>query len=91
MNGRAFEAGEMIDTDGKSFTECTFDSAVLVYSGGEHPFFERCTFNGSTSWRFRGPALRTVQFLQRIASDAGGENFIASLFEKGRYFGDDPG
>jgi hypothetical protein len=30
--------------------------------------------------------LTTVQFLQRIANDEGGENFIADLFQKGKYF-----
>ena len=90
VDGRTFDGGEMVETDGRAFTDCTFNSAVLVYRGGAHPFFERCTFGQDVSWRFRGPGLLTVQFLQRIANDAGGEHFIASLFEKGRYFDDDP-
>jgi hypothetical protein len=91
VTGRTFDGKEMVETDGKTFTDCRFDSAVLVYRGGAHPLFERCSFGTEVSWRFLGPALLTVQFLQRIANDEGGEHFIASLFQKGIYFGDDPG
>jgi hypothetical protein len=41
------------------------------------------------SWQFLGPALKTIQLLQRIGNDQGGENFIANLFEKGKYFADE--
>lgn len=86
VTGKTFDGQEMVETDGKTFTNCDFRSAVLVYRGGEHPLFERCSFGTDVSWRFLGPALTTVQFLQRIASDDGGQRFIARLFEKGRYF-----
>jgi hypothetical protein len=86
VTGRTFDGQEMIETDDKTFADCVFNSAVLVYRGGEHPFFERCTFGSDVTWRFLGPALTTVQFLQRIANDEGGENFIADLFQKGKYF-----
>jgi len=89
VTGRSFGAGEMVETDGKTFTECTFDSAALVYRGGEHPFFERCTFNGGTNWRFLGPALKTIQLFQRIGNDQGGEHFIADIFQKGKFFADE--
>ena len=89
VTGRAFGAGEMVETDGKTFTECTFDSAALVYRGGEHPLFERCTFNGGTNWRFLGPALKTIQLFQRIGNDQGGEHFIADIFQKGKFFADE--
>lgn len=85
MTGHTFGGQEMVETDGKSFADCTFNSAVLVYRGGEHPFFERCSFNDGVTWRFLGPALLTVQLLQRIANN-GGEDFIDSLFRKGIYF-----
>jgi hypothetical protein len=88
VSGRAFDGGEEVETDGKSFTDCTFESAKLVYSGGDHPFFERCTFGANVSWHFRGPALKTIQFLQRINGDEGGERFIADMFEKGKYYAD---
>ena len=89
MNGRTF-GDELVETDGNSFTDCTFNSSVLVYRGGAHPFFDRCTFAGNTSWRFLGPALKTIQFHQRIAQDDGGENFVGALFEKGKVFADEP-
>ena len=85
VSGRSF-SGEEVETDGRTFTDCRFDKAVLVYRGGEHPLFERCNFGAEVSWRFLGPALLTVQFLQRIANDDGGENFIGRLFAKGTYF-----
>lgn len=89
LTGRTFDAGESVETDGREFTDCTFNSAALVYRGGEHPFFERCTFDRGVSWRFLGPALTTIRFLQRIANDEGGEHFIADLFAKGKYFADE--
>ena len=85
VSGRSF-SGEDVETDGRSFTDCSFADAALVYRGGEHPLFERCSFGSGVSWRFLGPALATVQLLQRIANDAGGETFIGKLFAKGVYF-----
>ena len=37
VTGRAFGQGELVETDGKTFTECSFNSAMLAYRGGEHP------------------------------------------------------
>lgn len=87
INGQTFDGAE-VETDGKTFTDCTFTSVSLLYTGGEHPLFERCKFNDGVSWNFRGPALRTIQFLQRINNDEGGEQFIADMFEKGKYYAD---
>ena len=89
VTGRAFGPGEMVETDGTSFTDCTFDGAGLVYRGGEHPAFDRCTFTGQATWHFLGPALKTIQLLQRLGNDEGGENFIAAIFGKGQYFADE--
>lgn len=83
--GRTYDGGA-VETDGTSFADCTFKSVELRYSGGEHPLFERCTFDGDVSWRFLDAGLRTVQFLQRIANDDGGQAFIADLFQAGKYF-----
>jgi len=85
VSGRSF-SGEDVETDGRSFVDCSFANAALVYRGGEHPLFERCSFGPGVSWRFLGPALATVQLLQRIANDTGGETFIGKLFAKGVYF-----
>lgn len=89
VTGRTFGPKEMVETDGATFTDCTFDSAFLAYRGGEHPLFDRCTFTGQCSWQFFGAALRTIQLLQRIGNDQGGENFIAAVFRKGVYFTDE--
>ena len=89
VTGRTFDKGEFVETDGKTFAGCTFRSAVLVYRGGEHPQFERCAFGEDVTWSFLGPALKTIQFLQRIYNDAGGENFIADIFQKGKFYADE--
>ena len=85
VKDRTYEGGS-VETDGNNFNGCTFDSVELRYAGGEHPFFENCVFKGSVSWRFTEAGLRTVQFLQRIANDEGGQAFIADLFQPGKYF-----
>jgi hypothetical protein len=87
--GRTFQGGEMVETDGTAFIDCTFDSAQLVYRGGEHPLFDRCRFGSNVTWVFLGPALKTIQFLQRIGNDQGGERFIADVFQKGKFFADE--
>jgi hypothetical protein len=83
--GRTYGGGS-VETDGTNFTDCVFNGVELRYAGGEHPLFERCTFNGQVSWRFLDAALLTIQFLQRIANDEGGQAFIADLFQPGKYF-----
>ncbi|HXS49844.1 MAG TPA: hypothetical protein VN713_06930 [Sphingomicrobium sp.] len=90
VSGRTFDGQALVETDGKNFTDCRFNSAILIYRGGEHPFFDACSFERDVSWRFLGGALKTIQFLQRIANDEGGENFIADLFAKGKFFADEP-
>ena len=35
VTGKTFEGQEMVETDGTTFTNCDFRSAVLVYRGGE--------------------------------------------------------
>ncbi|HEX5237504.1 MAG TPA: hypothetical protein VFW39_03460 [Sphingomicrobium sp.] len=89
VTGRTFDQGEAVETDEKTFVECTFGPATLVYRGGEHPLFDRCAFGTDVSWTFLGPALKTIQFLQRIANDQGGEHFIADMFQKGKFFADE--
>jgi hypothetical protein len=85
VEGRTYQGGT-VETDGTKFTDCTFDSVELRYGGGEHPVFERCTFNGGASWRFTGAGLRTVQFLQQIVNSDGGKDFIDDIFQPGKYF-----
>jgi hypothetical protein len=89
MTGQMFRNGEMVQTDGMAFVDCTFESAQLVYRGGEHPSFDRCRFGSDVSWHFQGAALKTIQLLQRIGNDEGGERFIADVFQKGKFFADE--
>lgn len=81
---RSFAAGEEVETDGNAFADCAFNEAILVYRGGAHPIFARCTFH-SCGWRFDGAALKTIQFLQQISASPGGETFLAGIFAPGAY------
>jgi len=78
VSGRKFGGGEMVETDGTTFIDCDFDSVQLVYRGDEHPYFDSCRFGPQVTWRFLGPALKTIQFLQRIRNADGGEGLIRS-------------
>jgi hypothetical protein len=79
-----FANQDRVETDGGTFIDCDFRWAVLLYGGGEHPKFENCTF-GDVSWRFEGPALRTIQLLQLMAGSPEGQEFIKDLFQSGKY------
>ena len=76
--GLTFTERDTVATDGVTFVDCRFERADLVYSGGEHPRFERCAFSNAT-WTFAGAALRTVGLLQAINGSPGGSAFIADL------------
>jgi hypothetical protein len=87
VTNRTFAKGEQVDTDDTRFSDCAFNEAILVYRGGEHPKFDRCTFH-SCGWHFSGPALKTVQFLQQINASPGGQDFLAGIFRPGAYITD---
>jgi len=53
------------------FRRCTFQSAVLVYSGGVPPHIQDCTFRDST-FEFSDAAGRTLAFLQALSAPASG-------------------
>jgi hypothetical protein len=76
--GLTFTERDNVATDGVTFVDCAFEGANLVYSGGEHPRFERCRFS-KASWEFAGAALRTVELLRSINASPGGAVFIADL------------
>jgi hypothetical protein len=88
VRGRTF-TGETVDVDDTDFVDCTFESATLRYSGGEHPQFENCTVI-EAGWYFTGPALRTIQLLQQINNTGGegGSAFVADLFRPGNLIGE---
>jgi hypothetical protein len=76
--GLTFTERDTVATDGVTFVDCRFEGADLVYSGGEHPHFERCAFSNAT-WTFAGAALRTVGLLRAINGSPGGGAFISGL------------
>ena len=84
---QTFTDGDTINTDGGRFIDCNFENAVLVYEGGIHPAFENCTF-GDVGWRFAGPALKTIQFLQSISLVPEGKAFVDDLFVPGKILTD---
>ena len=90
VRDRTFAGGEMVDTDGTTFIKCIFESAALRYAGGEHPFFQECTF-GDIGWYFTDAALRTIQLLQQINNVGRGSEFIADLFKPGNYIAEQMG
>jgi hypothetical protein len=78
QRGVTFTESDNVVTDGTTFIECSFERANLLYSGGEHPRFERCRFSNA-SWEFGGAALRTTNLLRAINGSPGGDAFIADL------------
>lgn len=57
--------------DGASFRGCTFQRAVLVYSGGAPPSLQNCTFQGVT-FEFAGAAARSLAFLKAMSAPSSG-------------------
>lgn len=82
IKDRTFTNNEAVDADGVRFVNCNLEHVTLVYDGGEHPQFVKCTF-GNFGWRFTGAALRTVQLLQKINNEQPNQEFISALFQKG--------
>ena len=87
VRDRTYSDGQPVDVDGTRFVNCTFTTASLRYGGGEHPFFEECTF-GEIGWFFTGAALRTIQLLQSQNADGAGAEMIAQIFKPGNYLGE---
>jgi len=85
--GETFTIGDTINCDGGAFVDCVFDGATMIYRGGAHPTFENCEVK-DLSWRFDGPALKTIQFLQTLGASSDGPAFIADLFQPGKYLTD---
>ncbi len=47
IKGQTYAGGERIDVDGRTFSDCKFESATLRYGGGPHPTFNNCDFGGA--------------------------------------------
>jgi hypothetical protein len=57
--------------DGGTFQRCRFHKAVLIYSGGEPPSLEGCTFDDA-SFEFADAAGRTLALLKAMAKPSSG-------------------
>jgi uncharacterized protein YjbI with pentapeptide repeats len=88
IKGQTYADGATVDVDGRTFSDCKFESATLRYCGGAHPIFNNCDFGGA-NWHFSDGALRTIQLLQQINASPGGDRFLADLFKPGIYFVDE--
>lgn len=58
---------QTVEVDGNQYELCTFTGCSLVYSGGEVPVFERCSFS-QTSIQLEDNAYNTVQYLKDLSS-----------------------
>ena len=64
-----------IDLDSGSFANIAFKDAHLIYSGGQPPVFDQCSFD-NTTFEFRGQASNTVNFLKTMSPTATGMRSI---------------
>ena len=56
-----------VKLDGKTFADCVFQDAQLVFDGGLPPNFINCRFN-NTNFAFDKEAGNTVNFLRAMAN-----------------------
>jgi hypothetical protein len=54
---------QTIVLDGETYSDCTFTSCRLVYSGGEVPIFENCRFE-RCEWKHDDASARTLSYLK---------------------------
>lgn len=71
---------EPILIDNKIFFGCTFNNSNLIYSGGDLPSFDTCTFH-SVGISFRGAAGNTLAFM-RVLYHAGFDTVIQKTFDE---------
>lgn len=62
---------ELVDLDGGEFIDCQFRGTTIRYSGGAVPRIVGCSFS-ETRFIVDGPAARTVELLQAMASPRSG-------------------
>lgn len=55
-----------VPLDGRTFRDCVFVDATLLFDGGTPPNFVNCRFERSR-FGFGGPAQNTVNFLRAMA------------------------
>ncbi len=66
--------------DGASFDRCTFNGAVLIYSGGAPPTIQNCSFR-NVRFEFQDAAARSLALLKAMSASKSGlrEVFKASF------------
>ena len=62
--------------DAAVFVDVSFQSARLIYSGGQPPSFQNCRFDNAT-FAFEGPASNTLSFINAMAPANTGMRDIA--------------
>ena len=73
---------QRIKIDGKRFVNCTFAKTEFAYWGEAHTAFVSCGFDlGPQSFVFEGSAIRTIQLLKELYSQAVFRPFVDHVFE----------
>ncbi|CAL1691707.1 hypothetical protein MMB232_01859 [Brevundimonas subvibrioides] len=68
-----------VTLDGKTFTDCAFQNAQLVYKGGQQPSFVNCRFVQSR-FMFEDEAANTVNFLRgMLQPQTGMRGFVTGM------------
>jgi len=80
MQGDVRYNHQTVVLDGESFSRCEFDACRLVYSGGELPRFEQCSFV-NCDWRFEGAAAQTLSVLKLMWS-AGAKPAVQTVIKE---------
>jgi hypothetical protein len=70
---------QTVALDGETFVRCQFESCRLVYSGGEPPGFENCSFQ-NCEWKFDEAATRTLSCLKSMWS-AGAKPAVQAIIK----------
>jgi hypothetical protein len=80
-------SNETVELDGQTFRDCTFDTCVLIYRGGQPPEISNCLFP-KCEWRLEDAADRTLDFfglLHRIGADDVVREVIATILKDDQF------
>jgi len=58
-------SGKSLVLDGKSFGNCKFKNCTLIYTGGNPPKLNGCSFDGC-NWQFDDAAARTLTYFSGL-------------------------
>lgn len=77
---------QTVELDGEVFSGCDFAECRLVYSGGEPPRFEGCSFD-ACEWKFEEAAAHTLSYLKlmwNVGAKAAVQTTIKEITVAGR-------